>query len=144
MIQRALWAVVLCAGCCVQENRCPAEYVPRYFSEKYICPPDRVVARERPDLPYHRFVCTGPDACGEQPPAELGVDPERIALWRRSTFATPGSKVDDRATATFEVSGCGERRFYACSRTYFRGRPTIHCEGSSLIDLGTQEPPPDR
>ena len=132
------------AGCCAAwlgSAHCPSTFIPHAFSERYLCPEDRISTRERPDLPYRRFVCPGAEGCEEQrPPAEAAGDPERLALWRRITYERPGSRLDDRATATLEVTGCGERRFYACSRVYRKGTLFTHCEGPMLLDLGSREP----
>jgi hypothetical protein len=133
-------------GCCpvlYGPTHCPAAFVPSAFSQRYACPEGRISTRERPDLPYHRFVCPRAEACEEHPPAELAGDPERIALWRRVTYGGtegPAERLDEHATVTLEVSGCGVRRFYACTRVYRRGRAPVDCAGSALLDLGAKEP----
>jgi hypothetical protein len=136
----------LFAGGCVRSG--PAVEIPRFFSAKYVCPEDRITSRERPDLPYRRFVCPGAKGCEEDPPpAELAGDPERVALFRQITRdardrGDPGSDPDHRATFAVEVSGCGQHRFYACRRGYSRRRSYYYtdCGSSSILDLGDKEP----
>jgi hypothetical protein len=151
----------LLAGCAAESSlcgprvspgACPLALVTRPFSEKLFCPPGRITARPRPDLAVHRFACAGFDAgavwrstgdmhekCDELPPAEVAADAERLALWRRLR-AAEWEAYDRSFTDTFEISGCGERRFYACRRAYIRSVATVRCEGPGLLDLGAQEP----
>jgi hypothetical protein len=144
------WALACTVGCGAfwfGARYYPKTYVPLAFSERFYCPEDRVSVRARPDLPYRRFVCAGGDAgappdagCEESPPPEVAGDPERLAVWRR--VARPGAAIDDLATTTLEVSGCGERRFYACKRIMRKGQAGADCERGGLLDLGEKEPQP--
>ena len=168
MIRRALLPslATLLAACApasarcgvVSPEGCPPDTITHALSETYLCPPPRIVVRERADIPIHRFACLWPsapwaqkgyfgtplwdsqselaDRCGAHPSAEVSRDPERLALWRRLQDKGFGS-FDSSFTAVYEATACGEHGFYACARTRRRN----HCEGSSLISLGKAEPP---
>jgi hypothetical protein len=152
----AVVLVALVAGCAptsspcgvtVPVARCAPAQIDRTFSEKYLCPADRMTTRDRADLPLRRFACEGAAAtsarCGGRPPDEVARDPERLALWRRIKGEALGT-LEDRFTGVFEVSGCGEHRFYTCPLTSWRGVETPHCDPGSILDLGTKEPPADQ
>jgi hypothetical protein len=66
----------------------PAESARKHFAEAYACPEDRLAVTE-----------TGEAA----PPADLGNDPERIAMWRKR-----------HAERYLRVEGCGKTLTYFC------------------------------
>jgi hypothetical protein len=154
--------VSLLAGCApphceapATSDDCPPALIARTLSERLFCPRERITVRERRDLPLHRFACLAPEApwlhafselksrCTARPPPEVAADPERLALFRRIQDEALGA-VDGLFTPVHEVTACGQHGFYACPRTQWRSVTTDHCDGSSLIDLGAQEPPAAR
>jgi hypothetical protein len=139
---------VFLGGCCGGAGGvCASTSVPELFSERYLCPRERIVVRERPDLPYHRFVCTGPagTSCGVPSlPVDVADDPERLALWRKLAREKL-DEADAQSSGALEVSGCGQHDFYACGRKKVRQGYIFDCTRHGLVLLRHEsgEPAPD-
>jgi hypothetical protein len=108
-----LAALAAMSACAPAASTLSAEEARTRFSDEAYCPLSRVTAQPRGAVP--------------PAPSSIARDPERIAMWHQAH--------ERRAPArqTIDVTGCGERREYACW-TLSGLRPTRH--GYSRIAIG--------
>src|SRR3954453_7786758 len=85
------------------------------FSREYVCPPDRIEARARPELKPSQF--SGPSA----PPKDVAADPDRLDLWQAER-AKLAANIDAWGQIV-EARGCDVHVFYSC------GHPTRSSDG---------------
>ncbi len=103
----AIGALLMMTGCAMSM----AEGARHIFSEKNICPADRVTVHKRADIPPHTLLA--PQRTDQQPPPEVSADPERLALWNK--LQQDRQATVDEAGTTYEVAGCGQSVMYVCS-----------------------------
>jgi hypothetical protein len=95
-----LAVVVSIAGCAAQTLQAASV---ESFAHDTSCPPDRVTAVPRPDVPL-------PPA--PKPPREVAADPGRLAYWKNQHALELAEAADTQA---FELDGCGQRRVATCT-----------------------------
>jgi hypothetical protein len=89
------------------------------FVERYSCPPDRVVVKERSDLSAAelnlRVFSVDARQVESEPPKEVRDDPERLALWRAARDQREHAlrRSYDNWTV-FQVSGCDHEELLLC------------------------------
>ena len=99
-----LAAMLVLAGC-----QTLAAGAKEHFSKDYSCPPDRIEARDRPDLHPSSFRTQPPTPT---PPAAVAADPARLAIWEKNHRVDITQYDDDYDIE--EAHGCGHDAFYQC------------------------------
>lgn len=95
------------AGCAASM----AEGARKIFSEKNVCPPERITVQRRDDIPPHVLLAPG-QSQQPAPPPEVAGDPERLALWQKLHGEQAAAL--DQAGTTYQVSGCGKSAMWVC------------------------------
>ncbi len=109
-------AVVVVCGAIVVVSCAPDyEQIARQtFSTDRSCPLDRVAATARPDLSWYDL--TGRRAA-DAPPPEAAADPVRARAWQARQDEERAAS--DKMMKVQLVTGCNEKRYYACSRAKY-------------------------
>lgn len=83
------------------------------FSEKYSCPSDAIVSKDRPDVHAAQFETPA------TPPADVAADPARLAVWQKN-------QPQPWDVDFFELTGCGHHVLWGCRLPSSRSSAGVH------------------